>query len=55
MGSGAMICITSFIKIGSDVQKLTGEDSETHRQNRYHINLLSVFQNKESRLIRKVA
>jgi hypothetical protein len=24
MGSGAMICIPSFIKIGSDVQKLIG-------------------------------
>jgi hypothetical protein len=25
MGSGAMICIPSFIKIGSGIQKLIGE------------------------------
>jgi hypothetical protein len=28
MGSGAMIYITSFIKVGSDIQKLIGD---THR------------------------
>jgi hypothetical protein len=33
MGSGAMIYILSFIKIGSGIQKLMGgRDSQTHRQ-----------------------
>jgi hypothetical protein len=32
MGSGAMIYIPSFMKIGSDIQKLTREDIQTHRQ-----------------------
>jgi hypothetical protein len=31
MGSVAMIYIPSFIKIGSDIQKLTGGDMQTHR------------------------
>jgi hypothetical protein len=31
MGSGAMIGIRSFIKIGSGIQKLIGGDTETHR------------------------
>jgi hypothetical protein len=30
MGSGAMIYIPSFIKIGSGIQKLIGGDSQTH-------------------------
>jgi hypothetical protein len=31
MGSGAMIYIPSFIKIGSGIQKMiSGEDSQTH-------------------------
>jgi hypothetical protein len=38
MGSGAMIYIPSFIKIGSDVQKSIGG---THRD---HISLLLFFQ-----------
>jgi hypothetical protein len=50
MGSGAMICTPSFIKIGSAIQKLTGGDSHTHRQNDNLISLLLFFQNKESRL-----
>jgi hypothetical protein len=49
--SGAMICIPSFIKFGSDIQKLIGGDTQTHRQNRNRISLLVFFQNKESGLI----
>jgi hypothetical protein len=29
MGSGAVIYIPSFIKIGSSIQKLIGEDTQT--------------------------
>jgi hypothetical protein len=51
MGLGAMICIPSFVKIGSGVQKLTGRDSRTHRQHVDLISLLSFFfQSKKSRL-----
>jgi hypothetical protein len=49
MGSGAMIYILSFIKIGSGIQKLIGEDTQTHRQHGDHINLLVFFRNKESK------
>jgi hypothetical protein len=31
MGSGAMIYIPSFIKIGSGIQKLIRGDTQTHR------------------------
>jgi hypothetical protein len=31
MGSGAMIYIPSFIKIGSAIQKLIGEELHRHR------------------------
>jgi hypothetical protein len=31
MGSGAMMYIPSFVKIGSDIKKLIGGDSQTHR------------------------
>jgi hypothetical protein len=31
MGSGTMICIPSFIKIGSGIQKLIGGDTQTCR------------------------
>jgi hypothetical protein len=48
MGSGAVIHIPSFIKIGSDIQKLTEGDT----QDRDCISLLSFFQNKENRLKR---
>lgn len=50
LGSGAMICITSFITIGSDFQKFIGEGTETHRD---HDDLISLFVgifNKGSRL-----
>jgi hypothetical protein len=32
MGSGAVINIPSFIKIGSGIQKLIGGDTQTHTQ-----------------------
>jgi hypothetical protein len=32
MGSGAMISIPSFIKIGSGIQKFIEGDLQTHRQ-----------------------
>jgi hypothetical protein len=41
MGSGVMIHILSFIKIGSGVQKLIGST---------HISLYLLFQNTESKL-----
>jgi hypothetical protein len=50
VGSGAMIYIPSFINIGSDIQKLMGGGIHRHRQHGDRINLLSFFQNKESRL-----
>jgi hypothetical protein len=50
MGSGAMICIPSFIMIGSAIQKLTMGDTQTHRQHGDRISLLLFIQNKESRL-----
>jgi hypothetical protein len=40
MGSGVMIYIPSFIKTGSDTQKLRGKDSQTNRQ---HGDLISLF------------
>jgi hypothetical protein len=46
MGSGAMIHIPSFIKIGSAIQKLIGG---IQRQHGDLISLLLFFQNKESR------
>jgi hypothetical protein len=48
--SGAMIYITSFIKIGSSIQKLIKGDTQTHRQHDDLISLLLFFQNKESML-----
>jgi hypothetical protein len=47
MGSGAMIYIRSFIKIGSGIQKLIGG---IHRQHGDRISLLPFFLNKESRV-----
>jgi hypothetical protein len=32
MGSGPMIYIPNFIKIGSDIQKIIGGDTQTHKQ-----------------------
>jgi hypothetical protein len=40
VGSGAIIYIPSFIKIGSSIHKLTGEDTQTHRQDGDRISLL---------------
>jgi hypothetical protein len=54
MDSGAMIYTPSFIKIGSGIQKLLGEDTQAHRQQGDLISLLSFFKNKESRLKIKV-
>jgi hypothetical protein len=34
MGSGAMIYIPSFTKIGSGIQKLKEEDTQTHRSHK---------------------
>jgi hypothetical protein len=31
MGSGVMIYILGFIKIGSAIQKLIGDEAQTHR------------------------
>jgi hypothetical protein len=50
MGSGAVIYVPSFIKIGSGVQKLMGGGG-IHRQQRGLISLSLFFQTKESRLI----
>jgi hypothetical protein len=47
-----MIYTPSFIKIGSGIQKLIGDDTQTHKH-RQHCDLISLllfFQNKESRL-----
>jgi hypothetical protein len=49
-GSGAMVYIPSFIKIGSAIQKLIGGNTQTHRQHDSRINLLLLFQNKEGRI-----
>jgi hypothetical protein len=51
MGSGAVINVPSFIKIGSGVQELIGGiHRHTHRQQRDLISLLYFFQNNERRL-----
>jgi hypothetical protein len=51
MGSGAVIYVPSFIKIGSGVQKLIAGNTQTHTRTAtcYHKPTL-FFQNKESRL-----
>jgi hypothetical protein len=43
MGSGATIYIPSLINIGSGIQKLIGEDAQTHRQNGDLIGILLFF------------
>jgi hypothetical protein len=45
MGSGAMICIPSFIKIGSAIQQLmAGGDTQTHTHNhRQQRDLISLY------------
>jgi hypothetical protein len=48
VGSGAMIYIPSFIKIGSGIQKLIGGCTDTQHGDR--ISPFSFFQNKENRL-----
>jgi hypothetical protein len=56
MGSGAMIYIPSFIKIGSGIQKLMGggyTDIQVARQHGERISLFLFSQNKQSRLKRK--
>jgi hypothetical protein len=40
MGSVAMICIPSFIKIGSAIQKLIWGDIQTHREDGDRLSLL---------------
>jgi hypothetical protein len=53
MGSGAMICIPSFIKTGPGIQKLmSGGDTQTLSQQVDIVSLLSFFENKESGLKR---
>jgi hypothetical protein len=49
MGSGAMICKPSLIKIGSGFRNLIG-GKHTQRQNGDCVSLLLFFQNKEGRL-----
>jgi hypothetical protein len=48
MGSGDMMYMPSFRKIGSAIRKLIGRDSETHRQHGDIISLHLFLQNKES-------
>jgi hypothetical protein len=48
IGSGAMIYTPDSIKIGSGIQKLIEEDTQTHRQYGDLISLLLFCQNKES-------
>jgi hypothetical protein len=47
MGSGAMIYIPSFIKIGSGIQKLMGR---VHRHTDSMVSLNLFFQSKKGRL-----
>jgi hypothetical protein len=46
MGSGAMMYIQSFIKTGSGIQKLVGEERQTNRQHYDLIRTLLFFQDK---------
>jgi hypothetical protein len=48
MGSGVMIYLPSFVKIGSGIQKLTGDRETAWRSHKP--SLFFFFQNKESRL-----
>jgi hypothetical protein len=55
MGSGAMIYMPSFIKIGSAIQKLIGGGNiQTQRQHGDHISLILFFISKDSRLITRM-
>jgi hypothetical protein len=49
MGSGARICITSFINIGSGIQKLIRGDSQTHSMVISQAYVL-FFRNKKNKL-----
>jgi hypothetical protein len=49
MGSGAVIQVPSFIKIGSRVPKLIGEDTQTHTQQRDLMSLLYFLKIKKVR------
>jgi hypothetical protein len=52
IGSGAMVYIPSFIKIGSGIQKLMGRGvrgSQTRRQNSDLVKPTFIFLNEESR------
>jgi hypothetical protein len=51
-GSGAMIYLPSFIKIGSSIQKLIWGVTWTLRQHDDRISLLLFFRNEVSRLIK---
>jgi hypothetical protein len=42
-------CLARKGKVGSGIQKVMGGDIQTHRQHGDRINLLSFFQNKESK------
>jgi hypothetical protein len=48
MGSGAMIYIPSFIKIGSGIQKLIMGELQTHRLDSDLISPFLFFENEES-------
>jgi hypothetical protein len=50
MDSGATMYIPSFIKISSDIAKISMGDTQTHRQHGDCINLLLFFKNKERSL-----
>jgi hypothetical protein len=52
MGSGAMIHIPNFIKMGSAILKLIGGkgDTKRHRQHSDRTSLLLFFQNKKNSL-----
>jgi hypothetical protein len=43
IGSAAIIHIPGPIKIGSDIQKLVGGNSQTHRQRRYCLRFGLIF------------
>jgi hypothetical protein len=49
MGSGAMLHIPSFVKIGSGIQKLIGLDTQTAWKS-HKLTFIFFFKNKESRL-----
>jgi hypothetical protein len=53
MSSGGKIYVPSFIKIGSRIQTLLGENSNTDTRTQDGlINFISFFQNKESRPVK---